>query len=118
MGAFSVTVTPQYNLYEEPCTNWGCSESYVKSFMSGYTLAKEKDDYLIYAGKGAASYIQYGFDDAALEGCAIYVPRSYVDELVCFMKERYIYVKKGDDYYGFLSIDKKTAILLTSAKLG
>lgn len=117
-GSFNVTVTPQYTLYDDPCMKWGCSKSYVKSFMNGYTLRKETDDYLIYTGKGAASYVQYGFNNAALTGVAVYVPTSYLDELAAFISERYIYAAKLDDATGHLSPDKKTVVYVTATKLG
>lgn len=117
-GSFDVTVTPQYTLYDDPCMKWGCSTSYVKSFMSDYTFLGEKGDYLIYTGKGAASYVQYRFSDAALTGVAVYVPTSYLDELAAFISERYIYAAKLDDATGHLSPDKKNVVYVTATKLG
>lgn len=116
-GSFTVTVSPSSSLYEEPYMKWGSSVSTVKSYMKGYTLLGEKNNILLYYGNGAATYIGYTFENSKLDNSVAYIPTSYLDELVDFINERYVYAYKGDDYLGYVSIDKKIAVLITAQNL-
>lgn len=114
--SFKVTVTGKYNTYKEPCLQWGASKSTVKSFMSGYTLSSETDQYLFYSGNYPVSIIGYSFKNAALSLSSIIIPLNAVnmDDLIAFMAERYVYVTKDEanKYFGFLSADKKNIVIL------
>lgn len=116
-GSFTVTVSPSSDLYEEPCMKWGSSVSTVKSYMKGYTLVGEKSNVLLYYGNGAATYIGYSFEDSKLKYSVAYIPTSYLDELVEFINERYVYAYKGDDYLGYVSIDEEIAVLVSAQYL-
>lgn len=116
-GSFNVTVKPQYNLYTEPCMEWGCSSSHVKSFMSSYTLRNETSNAFIYTGNGAASYTGYILKNGRLTSAAAYVPTSYLNSLAGFINERYIYVTKTDEATMHLSLDKKTIVMVSAEYL-
>lgn len=117
-GSFTVTVTPKYNLYEEPCMQWGCSKSVVKSFMKNYEELDETEDVILYEGRGMEDYIGYTFENSKLKTSSVYIPVAYMDELVDFISERYIYATKTDDYVGFISVDMKTLAVVTATYLG
>lgn len=53
------------DVFDVPCTNWGASISTVKSYMSGYTIEWEEDDFLSYYGQASSvDDIYYYFDDS------------------------------------------------------
>lgn len=61
---FDKTMNP---IYSEPCTTWGASVSYVKSFMKGYEILKDIEEgpysyYMVYGGKYSENYIEYDFE--------------------------------------------------------
>lgn len=56
-------------IYKDPCTNWGASVSYVKSFMKGYNLGHDITEYeggaaMIFDGMYSENYIEYDFENS------------------------------------------------------
>lgn len=56
-------------IYKDPCTNWGASVSYVKSFMKGYNLELDITEYeggaaMIFDGMYSENYIEYDFENS------------------------------------------------------
>jgi len=114
--SFKVTVTPKYNTFKEPYMNFGASMSSVKSFMSGYTLNQEKSETLLYDGRFPVMYYLYTFKNAGMYLSSAIIKSSSVDtdEMVEFMKERYVFVTMDQSkyYFAFLSPDKKMMVIL------
>lgn len=118
-GKFTVTVKAQYDLYDEPCLEFGSSKSHIKSYMSDYTLAAETDNGLMYDGKGIEKYVAYIFENNAMKYSGVYIPTTYYEELASFLGERYVFEAYDDDNYiiGYKSIDSEMLILVTPQKL-
>ncbi|MBR5685393.1 MAG: hypothetical protein IKX18_04480 [Muribaculaceae bacterium] len=114
--SFKVIVTPKYNTFKEPYMNFGASMSSVKSFMSGYTLNQEKSEALLYDGKFPVMYYMYTFKNGGMYLSSAILKSSSVDtdEMVAFMTERYVFVTMDQDkyYFGFISPDQKTIVIL------
>lgn len=56
-------------IYKDPCTNWGASVSYVKSFMKGYNLRLDITEYeggaaMIFDGMYSENFIEYDFENS------------------------------------------------------
>lgn len=115
-NSFRVTVNGKYNTYREPCLQWGASKSTVKNFMSGYTMDSDQNNFLIYYGKSPVTFIVYSFKNSSLILSSLVIPIGAVsmNELIAFMAERYIYVTQDEanNYFGFISTDKKTIVYL------
>lgn len=114
--SFKVTVNGKYNTFKEPYMNFGASMSSVKSFMSGYTLSQEKSETLLYDGRFPVMYYLYTFKNAGMYLSSAIIKSSSVDtdEMVEFMKERYVFVTMDESkyYFAFLSPDKKMMVIL------
>ena len=114
--SFKVTVTAKYNTFKEPYMKFGASMSTVKSFMSGYTLNKELSEALLYDGKFPVMYYMYTFKNSGMYLSSAIIKSSSVDtdEMVEFMKERYVYVTMDESkyYFAFISPDMKTMVIL------
>ncbi len=112
-GSFKVEVTPKYNYYTEPYLNFGASKESVKQVMKDFTLVKETDTALVYEGTGYTTLIMYTFENEALETSCIMTGSAYSSLLANWTVERYIYVTTSDNYIGMISVDKKTAIVIS-----
>ena len=104
-------------IYMEPCLNWGCSQSTVKTFMNGYSLLKETATLLQYDGKYKEEYTTYSFDNSAYKSVLVAIRTSKVasEDIANFLNERYSYAAYDDDteIFLFYTKDKKTAIGLS-----
>ena len=114
--SFKVTVTAKYNTFKEPYMQFGASMSTVKSAMSSYTLNRETSETLLYNGNFPITYYLFGFKNGGLDMSSVIIKAASVDsdELIEFMAERYVYVTKNDEkyYFGFITPDKKTIVVL------
>lgn len=114
--SFKVTVTGKSKLFKEPYMRFGASKSTVKSVMSSYTLSKETTETLLYNGTYPVSYYLYGFKNEAMNLSSLVIPVTSVtaENLVDFLKERYLYVtsNEAEHYFGFISPDMKTLVVL------
>lgn len=118
-GSFTVTVTPNTYVYTEPCLEWGCAKSTVKSYMNKISSVSIKDDNsttLSYSGSGKVLLYHYSFENNALKGAGAALDGDYVDTdaMSTFMLERYIPVKVDETKYTFyfISPDEKTVIAM------
>ena len=114
--SFKVSVTGKYNTFKEPYTQWGASQSAVKSYMTGYTLFKETNEVLYYTGLNKEMGYGYSFTNSALSSSYVILQMTSVtsDEMVAYLAERYVYVTMDEDdyYFGFVTPDKKTIVIL------
>lgn len=114
--SFKVSVTGKYNTFKEPYTQWGASQSVVKSYMTGYTLFKETNEVLYYTGLNKEMGYGYSFTNSALSSSYVILQMTSVtsDEMVAYLAERYVYVTMDEDdyYFGFVTPDKKTIVIL------
>ena len=95
-SSFKLTVDPKTILWDDPYMKWNASKAQVKSAMSKYELMNENDDQLIYYGKNKADYYGYNFQNGKLSTSMVLT--SYLeDELVDFIKERYILIDSNDE---------------------
>lgn len=106
---------PDYSLFKDPCTQWGCSKSVVKSFMSSYTLLNEDEEFLIYDGKHKEDLNIYHFKSNALYSATVAINTDKVSaqEMVKYMDDNYNYVTKQDDYYFYKTLNGRNYVVLS-----
>lgn len=109
-----VKVSPKYNTYMEPYTDWGASESDVINYMAGYTYTVSSSSNTMYFEDTDNDIVyMYLFENKALSSSAIMANIiSKGEEIIDFLLERYVVVyANGSDYTVFMcSIDRKIAI--------
>lgn len=101
-------------VFAQPCTAWGCSVSYVKSYMQDYVIEQDITEdglgyYMIYTGKYKERWIEYDFESATTGLESIYIPiykdyATYNDIDSQLLKLGYKYegsVEEDDDYLGY-----------------
>ena len=98
-----LTVTPKYTLYDDPVTNWGCDQAYVKSNQKQGSLSpKSTSDNLIYTDAGRSKAIMYTFENGKLKSIGAVVSTSYTKEYASYLAERYMmlpYEKENQTYF-------------------
>lgn len=116
-GSFKVTVTPNTYVYTEPCLQWWCTKSTVKSYMNKITTVTIKEDNsttLNYFGSGKVLMYNYTFENSGLKGAGAALDGDYVDAnaMSDFMVERYVPVEVDETNYTFylISPDEKTFV--------
>ena len=116
-GSFKVTVTPNTYVYTEPCLQWGCTKSTVKSYMnkiSAVSIREDNSTTLNYFGSGKVQMYNYTFENSGLKGAGAALNGDYVDTnaMSNFMVERYIPVDVDESNYTFylISPDEKTFV--------
>lgn len=125
-GHFKVKVNPTSHLYQDPCMQFGASQSTVRSWMKSHipqAVWKEnsKPDLLFYTcTEGAAMIYGYGFDNKKLSRAMLFVNHRYGDELVTFLTERYIVVTvdEAEGYVGLISPEKDMLVVVIPDVLG
>ncbi len=120
-SSFNVTVTPKYNLYYEPCMQWGASKSTVNSFMKGYELNQQDTEGISYYGKGAVEMYAYLFKNNKLTSSAVLLDaEKYLEAVANFINERYVYTLEDEDNYAFyfVNIEKDMAVMVSLNSLG
>lgn len=102
-----VTVKGKYKTYDDPVTEWGCSQSVVRSRQTQGTLSSRSDDEsLIYMNPGHASAVMYSFENGKLVSVGAVVSTAYTSEYAGYLSERYLMGETtydGDTY--FMGID-------------
>ena len=86
--------------------------------MKGYSLISEDSELLLYKGTGYTSGYLYSFENSALKYSFILTSSSYATEVANWTAERYVYVKKTDDYIGLITPDKKILVVVMPMKVG
>lgn len=114
-ASFNLTVTPKYDLYDDPCMKWGASEATVNNYMKGHTMLSQEDDMTIYSGDGVAELYAYFFDDGKLTMSIVALDAErYYQTLHSFLAERYQFLGQDDEdlslYY--ISMDGNLAIMV------
>ena len=117
--SFIVKVKGMYDLYREPCVNWGASRGTVKSYMSAYSISMEYDTLLYYDGHFKEYLFCYVFSSSN-ELLFDYVLLKHTsvttDQLLGYLQERYLVIGeyRDDEYidYVFETLDGKTVIEL------
>jgi len=102
-----LTVKGKYNTHNDPVTNWGCSQSYVKSHQTQGTLSsKSTNEMLVYENVGHADLLGYSFENGKLNGIITMVKTAYTSEYAGYLAERYFMIpyETDDDTY-FVGID-------------
>lgn len=105
--SISITVLPQYHLYNDPVCEWGCSQDNVKNKQTQGTLSsKSTSESLIYEDAGAASLMIYQFKNGKLTNVGALVSTNYTSQYASFLAERYLMLPyyKGEDTY-FVGVD-------------
>lgn len=114
-SSFKLTVTPKYDLYDDPCMQWGASTAAVNSFMKGYTMLQQNENVVFYSGNGVAEMYAYYFDNGKLESSLVLLEaESYYSTLHSFLAERYEFLGQDEEDYSlyYISMDKKLAIMV------
>lgn len=110
----NVTVTPNFNTYIEPCTEWGVSMAYIEDIMKDFESHGQVENTLSFEDiQREIAYI-YSFESNMLQQSIIIAKLSKADEITDFLLERYLAVEVDMDNYiaAFISIDKKNAVFL------
>lgn len=95
----NVTVKPRYNLYEEPCTNWGATKQEIKKLYG--TPVQEQDNALAYiVNQNKGIIMIYTFDDNGRLYAAV-ASRTYqksedLNEIKGYLNERYEFYQTLD----------------------
>ena len=115
-----ITVRGLYHFYDDPITNWGCSQSYVKQNQKQGTLNSKSDSkMLIYDNVGSATLLAYCFDEGKLFSIMTYVKTSYSSNFINYLTERYLVFPEEVASYSYLGIDGvdfdnfNTAVMIT-----
>lgn len=119
-ASFKLTVTPKYNLYDDPCMQWGASTSVVNSFMKGYAMLQQDEDDVIYSGNGVAEMYAYSFENGELISSYVFLNADkYYSTLHSFLAERYVFLGQDDEDYAlyYISMDKKLAVVVELAEV-
>ncbi|MBR6120825.1 MAG: hypothetical protein IKQ05_00315 [Prevotella sp.] len=99
----SISVLPQYHLYDDPVCNWGCDIDYVKKNQKQGTFSnKSTDELIVYENAGAASVLAYKFKNNKLEAVMAVVSTNHSSEYASFLSERYLmlpYYEGADTYF-------------------
>lgn len=103
-----VVVTPKYNTYKEPITDWGVTPDYVRKNETRKFWKEINDDYygLAYKGENDAVYfIAYMFENDKLICSGVVVRLSYALEASYFLLERYLPSAMDSNNYTFYFLD-------------
>lgn len=87
----SVTVLPQYYLYDDPVLDWGCTIDQVKKNQKQGTInSKSTSEMLAYENAGGASLIGYTFKNGGLESVLAMVSTNHTSRLGGYLAERFL----------------------------
>lgn len=118
---FTVTVTPKYNLYEEPVLTWNKDKNFISDYMTEhrYSKIRDTDEMQIYEGKDYEDYIFYSFGDyGKLKVAGVLIDVSYAEILGSFLGERYVPLMYEDAQIILMSLDSRSLIYVTTEFLG
>lgn len=98
----SLTVYPQYYLYDDPVCEWGCSSDYVKKNQTQGTLnSRSTNELLVYENAGGATLLSYSFKDGKLTTILAMVSTNHTSTLGSYLAERFLMLPlyEGDKTY-------------------
>ncbi|SEF97184.1 Ig-like domain (group 2) [Xylanibacter ruminicola] len=120
-----VTVTPEYNLYDDPILQWGASMSTIQSLETHKKLSSSSSDVISYDysfGNNPCA-MGYSFENGKLKAVMAMLDYSLYLKTGYYLLERYQPAAETDDY-DFLFVDAlskdkcKTAVYFTTQKSG
>ena len=89
--------------------------------MSDYELMGYDEEFVLYSGRGGATFYAYSFENRQLAGSLVYVDAAaYANTLVEFLAERYVvvYVDEEEEVFaGFVNIEENMLIGLRIVEL-
>ena len=110
-------------VFAEPCTTWGSTVSYVKSFMKGYEILKDIEEgpysyYMSYKGNYCENYIQYDFETKTTglfssSVCVLEEEATENDILSMLNETQYEYDQYYEEFGYHLYFDDKTYVVVT-----
>ena len=106
-GACTVSISPLYNTFKEPITQFGISKNEVKA-KEIRTLLNETQTGLLFKGGTEETYAVYLFENNKYTAGCIMLSSSYSSVLGSYIAERYVIVSLSP-IIGY-SIDKKFAV--------
>ena len=106
-GACTVSISPLYNTFIEPITQFGISKNEVKS-KETRTLLTEVETAMLFKGNTEEKYAMYVFENGKLTSSLIVLASSYSSVLGSYIAERYV-IASLSPILGY-SIDKKFAV--------
>ena len=96
--SFSVEIKPKYNMYEEPCMDWGASKSAIIAKYG--TPERETSDAILYKTSNVkAPLMVFVFNNGKMTTCGVVCETLSAYELSDFLLERYVPVKVDVDNY-------------------
>lgn len=98
----SITVLPQYYLYDNPVLEWGCSIDKVKMNQKQGTInSKSTDEMLAYDNAGGATLMAYNFKNGKLNAVMAIISTNHTSTLASYLAERYLMLPmyQGEDAY-------------------
>lgn len=99
----SISVLPEYHLYDDPICEWECSMDYVKGHQKqGSISSKSTDKVLAYENAGAASYLAYMFENGKLKSIGAIVSTNHTTQYASYLSERFLmlpYYSGADTYF-------------------
>ena len=113
-SSISISVLPNYHLYNDPICEWGCSMDYVKKNQKQGTLnSKSNDTVLAYDNAGGATLLAYTFENGKLKGVVAMVSTNHTSTLGDYLAERYLMIPlyEGENTYfaGMDGLEKESA---------
>ncbi len=109
-----ITVSTRYNYYAEPCIDFGCATSTVKSYESR-VLYDESSESLMYTGESSyINYAMYLLSDGYMTSSACVTPNATLSQTLDFYNERYVLLDVDTDDLNvtWVSADAKTFVYL------
>lgn len=104
----------KYDLFDEPCLNWGESQSLVYNWMieHGFQIKENTEGIITYQANKQAKEIIQRFDDG-LSTTFVYVNSKVTSEtdINGYLSERYVFIKDEEDAKKYTTTDNKTTII-------
>lgn len=110
-------------VFAAPCTTWGSTVSYVKSFMKGYEILQDIEEgpysyYMAYWGNYSENYIEYDFETKTTGLFSSYVcvweEEATENDILSMLNEtQYEYDQYYEEFGYHLYFDDKTYVVVT-----
>ncbi|MCQ2740482.1 MAG: hypothetical protein MJ237_09720 [bacterium] len=104
----------KYDLFDEPCLNWGESQSLVCNWMieHGFQVKENTEGIITYQANKQAKEMIQRFDDG-LSITFVYINSKVTSEtdIKGYLSERYVFIKDEEDAKKYTTTDNKTTII-------
>jgi len=115
--------TVSYDLYDEPCLEFGCNMARVKAFMDGYSIynefSQDEEGYsaIHFYGKKKAHIVSYTFENDKLISTCVQISKIYEKQLYTFLNSKYEKwtITSGDADAFYVSKDRELVIVVDTA---